>query len=90
MSTLFLAVAIAVSGLIAVNIHRVVVGPTIHDRLVGVNVVGVNAVLLLVLLGVLFDRLDMFVDLAIVYALLSFVGLIAVAKYLEQAGRVDR
>lgn len=87
MTGVFLGVTIAVSILIAVNFHRVVVGPTLHDRLIGVNVVGVNAVLLLVLLGVVFKRLDMFIDLAIVYALLSFVGFIAVGKYLEHADR---
>lgn len=86
MTHLFLGATVAVGVLIAVNIHRVLIGPTIHDRLIGVNVVGVNAVLLLVLLGVLFGRLDMFIDLALVYALLSFVGLLAVAKYLERSG----
>jgi multicomponent Na+:H+ antiporter subunit F len=84
---LFLGVAVAIGVLIAANVHRVAVGPTIHDRLVGVNVVGVNAMLLLVLFGVVFDRLDMFIDLAIVYALLSFVSLIAVGKYLERSRR---
>lgn len=83
MSLFFIAVSVAIGALIAVNVHRVVYGPTVYDRLLALNVVGVNAVLLLALLGVIFDRLETFIDLAIVYALLSFIGLIAVAKYLE-------
>lgn len=83
MSAFLLGVAIFIGLLIAANFHRVAVGPTVYDRLVGVGVVGVNAVLLLVLLGVLFERTDMFIDLAIAYALLNFISLIAVAKYLE-------
>lgn len=90
MSQFFLGFTIAVGVLIAVNVHRVVIGPTIHDRLIGVNVVGVNAVLLLVLLGVVFDRLEMFIDLAIVYALLSFVSFIAMGKYFERSQREGR
>ena len=80
---MILAVAIALGVLMAVNLFRAVKGPTVFDRLVGVNVVGVNGVLLIVVLGVAFGRLDMFIDMAIVYALLNFVGMIAVAKYLE-------
>lgn len=90
MSALFLAVTIAIGVLIAINVYRVVIGPTIHDRLLAVNVVGVNAVLLLVLLGEVFDRLSMFVDLALVYALLSFVSFIAVGRFLERSEGGER
>ena len=42
--------------------------------------------LLLVLMGVVFERVDMFIDISTGYALLNLVGAIAVAKYLEQKG----
>ena len=83
MNPLILGVSIALAVLMALNLIRTLKGPTVFDRLVGVNVIGVNAVLLIVLLGVVFDRLDMFIDMALVYALLNFIGLIAVSKYLE-------
>ena len=85
MSQLVLGVAIAVAILMAVNLIRTIKGPTIFDRLVGVNVIGVNGVLLIILLGVVFNRLDMFIDMALVYALLNFIGVLAVSKHLESS-----
>ncbi len=89
MSQLVLGVAIAIALLMALNLIRTVKGPTIFDRLVGVNVIGVNGVLLIIVLGVVFNRLDMFIDLALVYALLNFVGVVGVSKYLENAQNGD-
>lgn len=79
---LFLALFIAI--LIAANLYRVVTGPTLYDRLVGASMIGTKATLLLVVLGFLFGRVEAFVDLAIVYALLNVVGTIAIGKYLER------
>lgn len=83
MSGIFLALGVAVAVLIAVNLIRVAAGPTIFDRLVAVNVIGTKSTLLLLVTGFIFGRVELFVDLAIAYALLSFVGVIAAAKYLE-------
>lgn len=83
MSGVFLALGVAIALLIAVNLIRVAAGPTLYDRLVAVNVIGTKSILLLVVTGFLFGRVELFVDLAIAYALLSFVGVVAVGKYLE-------
>jgi len=88
-SDLILGIAIVVACLMALNLVRTVKGPTAFDRLVGVNVIGVNGVLLIVLIGVVFERLDMFIDLALVYALLNFVGVLGVSKYLENTDSED-
>ena len=61
-------------------------GPTVFDRMVGVNIIGTSTVLLLCLTGYAFGRLDMFIDIAIAYALLNFIGGIAVARYLDSSG----
>ena len=45
--------------------------------------IGTFSIVLLAMIGYLFDRPDMFVDLALTYALLNFIGTVAVAKYLE-------
>jgi multicomponent Na+:H+ antiporter subunit F len=84
MTTAFLAMAIVASVLIAVNFIRVVLGPTIYDRLLGIGVIGTNAVLLLALIGFIYGRPDGFLDLAITYAILNFVGVVAVAKFLDR------
>lgn len=83
MSGVFLAFGVAVALLIAVNLIRVAVGPTLFDRLLAVNVIGTKSILLLLLAGLVFGRVELFVDLAIAYALLSFVGVVAAAKYLD-------
>lgn len=60
---------------------RMFKGPTVIDRLVAVNVIGTKATVLIIILGVLFNRVDMFVDIALGYGILNFITSIAAAKY---------
>lgn len=62
---------------------RVVRGPTVFDRMVGAGALGTTTLLLLGLIGWADGRLDMFVDIAMAYAMLNFAGAIVVAKYLD-------
>ena len=64
--------------------YRIWVGPTGFDRILGVNVIGTKTAVLLVIIGTIYDRVDMFVDFAIAYALLNFVGAIVVSRYLNR------
>jgi multicomponent Na+:H+ antiporter subunit F len=86
MSTALLAAALFVAVMTLVPVYRMIVGPTIYDRALGMGLMGTNAILLLVLIGFIYERIDMFVDLAIAYAILNFVGIVAMAKYLERRG----
>lgn len=61
--------------------YRILKGPTVFDRLLGASAIGTKTVVLVCLLGALYERLDMFIDIAIAYAILNFIGCIAVAKY---------
>jgi multicomponent Na+:H+ antiporter subunit F len=72
--------------LLAVYLYRVLLGPTIFDRVLGLNGISTKAIILLIVIGVYFDRVDMFIDISTGYALLNLVGALAVAKYLEQKG----
>ena len=65
-------------------IYRIWVGPTGFDRILGVNVIGTKTAVLLVIIGTLFDRVEMFVDFAIAYALLNFVAAIVISRYLNR------
>jgi len=76
--------ALFMAMLFAASLYRIVVGPTVFDRTIGAGLIGTNAVLLLVLIGVLYQRVDMFVDLALTYALLNFISVVALAKYFER------
>ena len=80
----FLLIAIFISLLIFMPLYRVISGPTVYDRIIGAGLIGTKSILLLAIIGFIYSRLDMFIDLAIVYALLNFVGTIAAAKYLER------
>ena len=84
MTGIFLGIAIYMIVLIALPLYRLIKGPTVFDRVISAGLIGVNSVLLLAVIGFGFDRIDMFVDLAIVYALLNFVGTVAAGKYLER------
>ena len=86
MNTFFLFVLLMLAGLIGVYLFRVLKGPTIFDRVLGLNGISTKAIILLVVIGIVYDRVDMFVDISTGYALLNLVGALAVAKYLEQKG----
>jgi len=75
--------------ILTLPLYRVVQGPSAFDRLLGAGVVGTKIVALILLIGELFGRLDMFVDIALAYAILNFIAAIAVAKYFRTA-QVDR
>ena len=86
MKTFLFCVLVLLAILIAVYLYRVLRGPTIFDRVLGLNGISTKAILLLIVMGVYFERVDMFIDISTGYALLNLVGALAVAKYLEQKG----
>ena len=79
-------VLVVLAFLIGAYLHRVPQGPTIFDRVLGLAGISTKAIILLIVIGVYFERVDMFVDISTGYALLNLVGALAVAKYLEQKG----
>lgn len=83
MNSLFPFVAVAFIVKIILVFIRVVKGPTVFDRLLGLGVLGTSTILLLLIIGFISDRVDMFVDISIVYAALGFIGFLFLAKYFE-------
>jgi multicomponent Na+:H+ antiporter subunit F len=83
---LFLAAALVLLVAVGVFVHRLAAGPTVFDRILGLNAFGTQSTVVLLLVGALYGRLDMFVDIALGYALLSFVGTLAAARYFERGG----
>ena len=76
------AIAILVAMLLA--IVRAVLGPTIYDRILAVNIFGTKALLLIAVIGLLTERPE-FLDIAIVYALINFIATIAIMKFFRFA-----
>lgn len=60
--------------------YRVLVGPTIQDRVIAINVIGTSTVIIIALLSAGLGRPE-YLDIAIVYALLNFVLSLAVARF---------
>ena len=56
------------------------------DRIVGMNVIGTKTMAVIVLTGYLFDRVEFFIDIAFLYALINFVGALALARFFERKG----
>ncbi|HYE90842.1 MAG TPA: monovalent cation/H+ antiporter complex subunit F [Terriglobales bacterium] len=86
-ATLAIAAGVVMLGLVAVYVYRLAVGPTVFDRLLGLSGFGTKTTLVLLLIGAGYERLEMFVDLSLAYALLSFVGAIAAARYFDRGGQ---
>lgn len=84
MHSLFLPVGLYLCFLMVLSLYRGVVGPTVVDRLIGVNAIGSKTVVLLVLIGLLYDRIDMFVDIALAYAMLNFIAVLGVSRYFQK------
>ena len=78
-------------------LRTAVVGPTLMDRILAVNVIGTKTIVLLALVGFLqvertanaagvapdFNRASFFLDIALAYALINFIATIAIMRYLE-------
>jgi multicomponent Na+:H+ antiporter subunit F len=60
---------------------RVIGGPTVLDRIMGGNVVGTKTTVALLLIGILYGDLGMFVDIAVAYALLNFIATLGATRF---------
>ncbi len=79
---MFIAATAAILVTMALALTRALLGPTVYDRVLAVNMFGTKTVLLIAVLGFLTGRPD-FLDISLVYALINFIGTIAVLKLLK-------
>ena len=86
MTIFFLVVLHILAVMIIIYLYRVIRGPTIYDRVLGLNGISTKAIIMLVVIGTVYERVEMFVDISTGYALLNLVGALAIIKYLEQRG----
>jgi multicomponent Na+:H+ antiporter subunit F len=84
LNSFFFGVLVTLTAVMLVYLFRVVRGPTTFDRVLGLNGISTKAIILIVLIGTMFGRVDMFVDISTGYAILNLVGALAITKYLEQ------
>ena len=86
MNLFFLIVLITLVSLMVVYLYRVIRWPSVCDRVLGLNGISTKAIVLLVVIGTVFERVEMFIDISTGYALLNLVGALAIAKFLEERG----
>jgi multicomponent Na+:H+ antiporter subunit F len=85
----FLIVGVAMCVLVLLCLYRATYGPNVLNRAAGISAIGTKTLIILLIMGVVYDRIDMFVDISMVYALLNFIGTVVLAKYLETTGEVS-
>ena len=88
MTNIFFAVNAALLVTMGMALARAMLGPTRFDRILAVNMFGTKTVLLIAVYGFVTNRPE-FLDLALVYALMNFIGVIAVLKFSAYASMTD-
>ena len=76
----FVAVALAILATMGLALFRAAVGPTVFDRILAVNTIGTKTVLLIAIVVFMTNRPD-FLDLALLYSLINFIGTVAVLRF---------
>jgi multicomponent Na+:H+ antiporter subunit F len=79
---MFVAATLALLVTMGLALTRALLGPTVYDRVLAVNSFGTKTVLLIAVFGFLTGRPE-FLDIALIYALINFIGTIAVLKFLK-------
>ncbi|MDW7651260.1 MAG: cation:proton antiporter [Bacillota bacterium] len=79
----FVASAIILALATFLCLYRAVVGPSEADRVVSINIIGTKTVVIISLISLVFHQ-EFFLDVALVYALISFVATVGIAKYMEK------
>ena len=79
---MYLAVAAAILVVMVLALTRALMGPTLYDRILAVNMFGTKTVLLIAVLGLVSGRFDL-IDIALVYALINFISIVAVLRFFE-------
>jgi multicomponent Na+:H+ antiporter subunit F len=83
MDSFFITTGVVLCLLMLLTLHRIIHGPTAIDRIMGVNVIGTKTTILLIIIGTIYHRVEMFVDIALAYALLNFIVTIAASRYFQ-------
>jgi multicomponent Na+:H+ antiporter subunit F len=79
---MYILVSIAILVTMVFALVRALLGPSVYDRVLAVNVFGTKTVLLLSVIAFLYGRPD-FLDLALAYALINMVGILAVLHFFQ-------
>ncbi len=79
--------AYIISFLVMITAIRIIIGPTIWDRLLGYNLVMSKILMLIVLFSVIFEK-SYLLDIAITYSLIGFISTLFIAKFVKDRGKI--
>lgn len=83
MINLFIGASITLSLLSFASLYRAIVGPTVADRVVAINMISTKVSIIIILVALILGEKN-YVDVALIYAMVSFITTVSVAKYLER------
>ncbi|QIB64088.1 monovalent cation/H+ antiporter complex subunit F [Kineobactrum salinum] len=86
---MLLVAAVAILATMALALARAVLGPSVYDRVLAVNMFGTKTVLLIAIMAFAIGRTD-FLDLALAYALINFIGVLAVLWFVQENHKRSR
>ena len=89
MTNFFLILSVGMCALVLLCLYRATYGPDVLNRAAGISAIGTKTLIILLLMGIIYNRIEMFVDISMVYALLNFIGTVVLAKYVERTGDVS-
>lgn len=79
---MYAAAGLAILATMVLAIARTLIGPTVYDRILAVNMFGTKTVLIIAVIAFISGRTDL-LDIALAYALINFIGIVAVLKFFE-------
>lgn len=79
---MFFAALLAILTIMLLALFRAILGPTLFDRVLAINMFGTKTVLLVAIIGVMSSNAS-YLDIALVYAMINFIGVLAVLRFFE-------
>ena len=86
MTDFFIMTSVIILCLVFLCLYRAAFGPGVLTRIVAVNVIGTKTIVVILFMGLIFKRIDMFIDISIVYALMNFIATLTFSKYFRTKG----
>jgi multicomponent Na+:H+ antiporter subunit F len=83
MITIFWITSLLIAVTMGLSLYRAMAGPGVFNRVAAVNIIGTKTIALLVVMGYFFER-PYFFDIALLYAMINFIGTLVFVKYLER------
>ncbi|PHQ26959.1 K+/H+ antiporter subunit F [Marinobacter guineae] len=85
--TLYITIAMVILAAL-LNVYRLIKGPDAPDRVLALDTLYINAIALIILLGITLGT-RMYLEAALLIAVMGFVGTVAMAKYLKRGSVIE-